>query len=141
MFRHSHVHERLELAIIELATARHKLRERVIDVYYDNLSTLVVREFPNEETRQIFTTIREMIKKEENKVERRPGPYELLLRERLKTPLQILRDTPDYRTAGKLARLIVHLYFAIEAGIKEEYEKELQSYRETERHLKQLNQR
>jgi seryl-tRNA(Sec) selenium transferase len=129
MFRDSSVQERLQLAVEHLATARHKITERVVDAYDRHLSALVAAEFPDKETQRAFTTIKEIVAEEEHKIQQRPGAYESILRNGLKTPIEIVRMKLDYRTGSKLAKMITDLYFAIESGIIDEYQNELDAAR------------
>jgi hypothetical protein len=128
-FRASHVRERLNNAVEHLAISNDKLRERVLDAYETYLSVLMPKEFPDQETRQMFKAIEADILAIEERIEQKPGSYASALRNRLRTPLQIARNTLDYRVAGKLARLIVSLYFKVETGVLEEYEREIDAAR------------
>jgi hypothetical protein len=123
-FRASHVRERLTNAVEHLATSNDKLRERVLDAYETYLSFLAPREFPDEETREMYEAIASKVRAIQDRIEQRPGAYEPALRNGLRTPMQIARNTLDYRTAGKLAKLIVGLYFKVETWILDEYERE-----------------
>jgi hypothetical protein len=129
-FTDSRVKERLTLAIEHLATSNDKIKERVLDAYRNHFSPLLPEEFPDQETRRVFEEIRAIVREVEQRIERKPGEYESLLRNRLRTPLEVARCTLDYRVARKLAKLITRLYFEIEAGIIDEYQRELDAYKD-----------
>lgn len=126
-FRNSHARERLHLAVEHLATSDHKLKESVLDAYRDHLSFLLPTEFPNQKTRRTFEAIETQVKAVMEKIEQKPGAYELHLHNELLTPLEVAKRTLDYRIARKRAKLMTNLYFDIEAGIVEEYERELEA--------------
>jgi hypothetical protein len=115
----------MHFAVEWLATSDDKLRERVLDVWQNHLMPLVRSDFPDEETRRLFGRINKIVEEIEEKIRKKPGPYATLLRNGLKTPLEIARSTLDYRKARRLAILITELYFKIEAGVVDEYEEEV----------------
>ncbi|MGA8643651.1 hypothetical protein, partial [Candidatus Binatus sp.] len=118
---------RLNSALEHLATSDHKLRERVLDAYEEYLSVLIAKEFPDQETRKMFEEIEAQIKSIEDRIDRKPGAYESLLRNKIQTPIQIAKQTLDYRAARRLAKLIVNLYFKVETEVLDQYERELDS--------------
>jgi len=122
--RSSRVRERLSLAVEHLATADNKLVERVLDAYEDHLSSLMSKEFPDQETRQAFEDIERLVSEIWKKVEQKRAAYESLLRRRAR-PIEIAKRTLDYRVARKLAKLVARLYFKVEECVLDEYEREL----------------
>jgi hypothetical protein len=75
-FRRSGVAERVHLALEHLATSDDKLRVRVLDAYEDHLFALSSEEFPDQETRRAFETIKQIVDAVEEKISRKPGAYE-----------------------------------------------------------------
>ena len=127
-FRASHVRERLTNAVEYLATSNHKLHERVMDAYQTHLSFLAPQEFPDQETRQMFEAIAAEIGAREKKVEQNPA-HASALQNQLQTPFEIAKNELHYRAAGKLAKMIAGLYFKVEAGVLDEYEREIDAGR------------
>ena len=119
--------ERLRRAVFDLATSHNKLRERVLDAYSDHLSLVPARPkfFPDHETLDHMTAIRQIVRMATEKIERNPGPYEGLLRSGVMSPLRIARNALDYRVARKLAELITELHFKLQKGLEWEYRDEL----------------
>lgn len=128
-----HVRERLSLAVEDLATADKKLKERVLDAYENHLSNLMPREFPEQETRQAFEAIQAKVRAIKDRIEQKPGAYESLLRQGLRTPLQIAKHSLDCGVARELAKLITRLYFKVEAWVFDEYEREIDAFRTASR--------
>jgi hypothetical protein len=114
-------------ALSHLATSQNKLRERVLDAYLNYVSEIppTPKFLPDRDTLNDITTIRDTIHKVRQTIEQNPGPYELLLREGLKSSLEIARSTLDYRIARKLANLMSELYFKLQDGLINEYQDEL----------------
>ncbi len=123
--RASHVRTRLENALEHLATSNDKLRERVLDAYEDYLSILMPKEFPDQETRQMFETIEAKVKAIKDRIERNPDDEPL--RRRGQSRLEIAKHRLAYRAAAELAKLIANLYFKVETWVLDEYERELDS--------------
>jgi hypothetical protein len=119
--------KRMGQALSHLATSHHKLRERVLDAYLNYVSEIppTPKFLPDHDTLNDITTIRDTIHKVRQKIEQNPGPYELHLREGLKSSLEIAKSTLDYRIATKLANLISELHFKLQDGLINEYQDEL----------------
>jgi hypothetical protein len=123
---------RLGEAVRHLATSPDKLTERVIDSYHYYLMSL--RKFaPNLEIQKGIEAIRDIVRKEHEKVEKNPGAYELLLREKLISSTDVVKRNLHYAKARKLASMITELYFTFESGFVEEYKDELRDLYEGER--------
>ena len=95
---------------------------RRISADEDHLSSLIPKEFPDQETQQAFQDIEAPVKEIFDKVEQKGAGYESLLRRRAR-PNEIAKRTLDYRVARKLAKLVAGLYF--KGYVLDEYEREL----------------
>jgi hypothetical protein len=106
---------RLESAVRHLATSPDKLTERVLDSYQHQL--LLLWNFaPSLEIENDVEAIRDIVRKEYERVEKNPGAYALHLREKLMSPMDVVKRNLHYAKVRKLASMINRVVFQVRKG-------------------------